>query len=115
MENSYSHEVKVHKQDLKLASNQDSDVKGYWNYVELLPSDRFLRVSARCRRYDDGSKDYNGRIFDKAGNSLSQILLGDGIKKVQTDKDGFIWTSYFDEGIFGNFGWDDDPIGRFGL
>jgi hypothetical protein len=42
------------------------------------------------------------------------MLLGDGIETVQTTSRGVIWTSYFDEGVFGNFGWRD-PVGSSGL
>jgi hypothetical protein len=45
---------------------------------------------------------------------VREILLGDGIATVQATSEGVIWTSYFDEGVFGNFGWQD-PIGASGL
>jgi hypothetical protein len=41
-------------------------------------------------------------------------VVGDGIEHVQTTRRGQVWTGYFDEGIFGNFGWRD-PIGAKGL
>lgn len=41
-------------------------------------------------------------------------MLGDGIQSVQATSNGIIWTSFFDEGIFGNFGWND-PVGACGL
>ena len=37
-----------------------------------------------------------------------------GIEDVQVTESGIIWTSYFDEGVFGNRGWND-PIGKNGL
>jgi hypothetical protein len=43
-----------------------------------------------------------------------EILLGGGIKGTQATASGVIWSSYFDEGIFGNYGWHD-PIGASGL
>jgi hypothetical protein len=45
-------------------------------------------------------------------------LLGDGIENVFVDDRGRIWVSYFDEGIFGNFGWGHPgpaPIGSAGV
>ena len=40
--------------------------------------------------------------------------MGDGIQGVAVTPEGLIWTSYFDEGVFGNFGWSD-PLGCNGL
>ena len=40
--------------------------------------------------------------------------MGDGIQSVFVRPDNTIATSYFDEGVFGNYGWDD-PIGSVGL
>ncbi|CAI7663265.1 unnamed protein product [Penicillium discolor] len=62
-----------------------------YHYVQPL-HDHLLLVGARCTYY---------------GN-------GDGIQSVQVTANGTIWTSYFDEGIFGNYGWSD-PIGSCGL
>lgn len=56
----------------------------------------------------------NGKLFDLDGVLLKEILLGDGIQSLQVSKSGTIWTSYFDEGVFGNYGWDH-PIGAPGL
>ncbi|CAM4934622.1 unnamed protein product [Rotaria socialis] len=102
VESSYSCEVKISKDDLKYECS--------WTHVDTLPNDRFLVVACRCTRYSDGSTDFNGRIFDKTGNLLRQLLLGDGIEDIKTDKDGFIWASYFDEGIFGHFDWNHPEI-----
>jgi hypothetical protein len=45
--------------------------------------------------------------------------LGDGLQHVQVAADGTIWTGYFDEGIFGNFGWGapdgPTPLGAAGI
>lgn len=45
---------------------------------------------------------------------LSQLCLGDGIQNCIVKSDNTIITSYFDEGIFGNYGWND-PLGACGL
>jgi hypothetical protein len=46
-------------------------------------------------------------------------MLGDGIQYVQADKRGNIWVGYFDEGVYGNFGWggagNAAPVGAAGL
>ena len=45
-------------------------------------------------------------------------MFGDGIQHVTATRSGSCWVGYFDEGIFGNFGWGGPgpaPIGRFGI
>jgi hypothetical protein len=69
-----------------------------------------------CRSYYRGPDDFekNGRVYSREGKFDREILLGDGIQSVQTTSEGIIWTSFFDEGIFGNYGWDN-PVGASGL
>jgi hypothetical protein len=82
--------------------------------IQPLPNEELLLVC--CRSYFRGPKDYdlNGRIYSTKGEFLREILLGDGIAQVQSTTRGEIWTSYFDEGIFGNYGWVS-PVGACGL
>lgn len=40
--------------------------------------------------------------------------MGDGIGNLAVTPEGTIWTGYFDEGVFGNFGWSQ-PLGSSGL
>lgn len=82
--------------------------------VQLLQNEETLVVSPRCRRFSDGKHEMNGRVYDKNGNLIREFLLGDGIESVQTDREGRIWVSYFDEGVIGNYGWSR-PIGNAGL
>ena len=90
--------------------------KQKWNYHFLQPlgEEYLLLVCARSINYGDGRVDDNARVFDRQGNFIRSFCLGDGIEHLYTTGNGKIWTGYFDEGIFGNFGWDD-PIGRDGL
>ena len=76
--------------------------------------DELLLVCARS--YYKGPDDFekNGRVYARNGKFVREILLGDGIKSVQTTEDGVIWTSYFDEGVFGNYGWHN-PVRAAGL
>ena len=39
------------------------------------------------------------------GTGAHGANVDDGIASVQTTSDGCIWTSYYDEGVFGNNGW----------
>ena len=44
--------------------------------------------------------------------------MGDGIQHLQVAPDGTIWAGYFDEGVFGNFGWGSPgpaPLGAGGI
>lgn len=87
-----------------------------WNYhyIQLLGEDQLLLVCARAIKYENGEVDENARIFDTRGNFVRSFCLGDGIEQISASADKKIWTGYFDEGVFGNYGWDD-PIGKHGL
>ncbi len=82
--------------------------------VQLLPQNRVLLICARSEYRSANDFDKNGRIYSDEGVFLDEILLGDGIQDTQVTREGEIWTSYFDEGVFGNKGWDQ-PIGSSGL
>src|SRR5262245_53686623 len=85
-----------------------------FHYVQPMPDGNLLLVCARS--YFRGMRDFdrNARLVSPDGRAVSDFLLGDGIQDVQTDATGVIWTSYFDEGIFGNYGWKS-PVGAAGL
>lgn len=85
-----------------------------FSFVQPLPENEILLVGARSRRYTDGTYDLNAHVYGENGDFRRAFLLGDGIADVQVTSDGRIWTSYFDEGVYGNFGWDV-PIGASGL
>ncbi len=86
-----------------------------WNphHVRPLPAGHWLLVCGRCRRFPDGTTDLNARVVDSSGSLVREFVLGDGIADVQTTRSGDIVVSYFDEGIFGNFGWSE-PMGASG-
>lgn len=85
--------------------------------IEVLPDGEILVVASRCFRNPDGSHEMNGKIYGPDGRQKREFLLGDGINHVQTDAEGHIWVGYFDEGVFGNFGWQyaGGPFGAAGL
>lgn len=86
-----------------------------FNIHDIQPvGEELLLVCARCRYRGPGDADRNGRVYNRDGQLTRELLLGDGIKGVQATTGGVVWTSYFDEGIFGNFGWEQ-PIGSSGL
>jgi hypothetical protein len=86
--------------------------------VQPLPSGRFLVVGARSRWRRDGP-DRNAVIYGSDGHVVAEAVLGDGIEHVFATSDGHIWAGYFDEGVYGNFGWgtpdSDAPVGACGL
>ncbi len=84
-----------------------------FHLIQPLGNDLLL-ACARSRYRGPGDFDKNGRVYSRTGVLLREFLLGDGIQGMQTTDDGTIWTSFFDEGVFGNFGWDN-PIGAHGL
>ncbi|MEV6866947.1 hypothetical protein AB0M44_38895 [Streptosporangium subroseum] len=87
-------------------------------HVQPLPEGGVLLVGSRCR-WRDGAAESNAAIYDADGELVRVGVLGDGIEDVQTTSSGEIWASYFDEGVYGNFGWggpgSPEPIGSPGL
>ncbi|MET8093106.1 hypothetical protein [Micromonospora sp. NPDC005220] len=86
--------------------------------LQPLPHGRVLVVGARCRWRPDGP-DHNAVIYDGDGNVEVEATLGDGIEHIFTTTSGEVWVGYFDEGVYGNYGWGNSdtppPIGATGL
>lgn len=86
--------------------------------VQPLPDGQVLAVGARAQWRQDGPE-RNAIISSAAGTALAAETLGDGIAHVFTTDTGHVWVVYFDEGVFGNYGWglaeDREPIGSCGL
>lgn len=86
-----------------------------FNIHDIQPvGDELLLVCARSRWRSANEFDRNGRVYGQDGIFRREILLGDGIQTIQCTRTGQIWTSYFDEGVFGNYGWRN-PVGASGL
>jgi hypothetical protein len=86
--------------------------------VQVLPDHRVLVVAARCRWRPDGP-DRNAIIYDTDGRLVAEGTVGDGVQHVLVSRSGHIWVGYFDEGVYGNYGWGDagapSPVGAPGL
>ena len=86
--------------------------------VQPMPGGRFLVAGARCRWRSDGP-DRNAVTYDSDGQVVSEHVLGDGIAHVLATSTGQVWVGYFDEGIYGNYGWgradSQEPIGAYGI
>ncbi len=78
-----------------------------------LANGEILLVGGRCE-FRDGNPEQNATVYDGNGHAQRQFVLGDGIQHTQTTEEGLIWVSYFDEGVFGNYGWAQ-PMGAAGL
>jgi hypothetical protein len=86
--------------------------------VQPMPGNRFLVVAARSRWRRDGP-DRNAVLCAAHGQVISEHVLGDGIAHVLATSTGQVWAGYFDEGIFGNYGWGKpgtaEPVGASGI
>ncbi|MGW1994978.1 hypothetical protein [Embleya sp. NPDC001921] len=86
--------------------------------VQPLPEGRILVVGARARWHPDGP-DRNAIVHDGDGRVVAETTLGDGIRHVLATPAGDLWVAYFDEGVFGNYGWGapdgPEPVGWPGL
>ncbi|MBB5203547.1 hypothetical protein HNQ51_000840 [Inhella inkyongensis] len=82
--------------------------------VQPLGTDEILLACGRSCYRGPNDFEINGRVYSRDGRFLRAILLGDGIQNLQATRRGALWVAYFDEGIFGNFGWRE-PVGAAGL
>ncbi|WP_143202543.1 hypothetical protein [Amycolatopsis sp. CB00013] len=86
--------------------------------VQSLPNGHVLVVGARSKWRPEGA-DRNAIVYDSAGVVVAEHTVGDGIEHVQATPRGEIWVGYFDEGIYGNYGWGEPdgepPMGACGL
>lgn len=81
--------------------------------VDLFSDGTLLIVQSRCLKKGKYIEK-NAQRYHPNGQLVKEFSLGDGIENVQIDDTDTIWVSYFDEGIFGNFGWEH-PMGSDGL
>ncbi|MFD9894088.1 hypothetical protein ACFWY9_32465 [Amycolatopsis sp. NPDC059027] len=109
--------VTVHTPDMAIAARIRSLSVAYPT-VQPLPDGQVLVVGSRCRWRPEGP-DRNAIVYDSDGAVVFGETVGDGIQHVQTTRRGETWVGYFDEGIYGNFGWGDSegrpPLGASGL
>ncbi len=87
-------------------------LKANYHFVQPLGT-AFLLLGSRTH-YAEPEPEKNALVISKDGTALYEMCLGDGIQDCIVTKKDEILTSYFDEGIFGNYGWDN-PIGACGV
>jgi hypothetical protein len=86
------------------------------SFVQPYPGGLLL-AGARCYWRPEGSEK-NARVVDGNGRVERAFTIGDGVQDVRATPEGDLWVSYFDEGVFGNYGWrppGPEPIGAPGL
>jgi hypothetical protein len=58
-------------------------------------------------------------LYGADGQVVSKHVLGDGIGHMLATRAGEVWAGYFDEGIYGNYGWGraetEEPVGAYGI
>jgi hypothetical protein len=86
-----------------LQQTELQEVESAFPFIQPLPGGEILVVGCRCH-YGKGNPEKNASVYGPDGKLRRQFVLGDGIHSVQATRGGTIWVSYFDEGVFGNFG-----------
>ncbi|HWO95265.1 MAG TPA: hypothetical protein VNM45_02770 [Bacillus sp. (in: firmicutes)] len=81
--------------------------------VDLFSDGTILIVQSRCLK-DGQCIEQNARRYNRNGQLIEAFTLGDGIEHAQIDEKDTIWVGYFDEGVFGNLGWNH-PLGSDGV
>jgi hypothetical protein len=57
-------------------------------------------------------------VLNPDGSVARRAVLGDGIGHVLATESGKVWVGYFDEGVYGNYGWGNpgpEPVGAPGI
>ncbi len=87
-------------------------------HIQPMPAGGLLLVGARCRWRPEGAE-RNAIHIDADGDTIREATLGDGIEDIKVTLSGEVWVGYFDEGIYGNYGWgrpgSPEPIGASGI
>lgn len=74
-------------------------------YVDKFSDGGCVLVGARSSWRSKDDFDLNGALIERGAKTAKRVCFGDGIEDVGVDDADRIWISYFDEGVFGNFGW----------
>ncbi|KOU21570.1 hypothetical protein ADK51_22470 [Streptomyces sp. WM6368] len=82
-------------------------------HLALLSWSRFLLASYRTCRDGTGTWESNAIVYSPGGYPISHICIGDDIDYIITDRDGGIWTSHGDEGIYGSHPASSEGLARW--
>jgi len=87
-------------------------LRGNYHYVQPI-GEHLLLVGARAHNTSP-VPEQNAVVISRQGKIQYELCLGDGINDCIVNCNNEIITSYFDEGVLGNYGWRK-PIGRNGI
>ncbi len=73
---------------------------------DIFNDGRVVIAGGRTQWRSKDDYDLNGLIFDPSNGERIRFLAGDGIANLSIDNNSRIFISYFDEGVFGNNGWN---------
>ncbi len=121
--NIFEYRILLFNHNYKYVESVEIDVKNKkMHYLRVLNNKKYFVVNARCKYYHNVGIENNARLFDEFGTEIRKFALGDGIQDIREWKDGLLMVSYYDEGIFGNYGWGKVyneehiyPLGRSGI
>ncbi|NTJ36354.1 hypothetical protein G6K86_32670 [Agrobacterium rhizogenes] len=71
-----------------------------------MPNHGVLAANGLCQWFDGEAPGLNAHLFDANGKVLESFHAGSSITDIQVGSEERIWISYFDEGVFGNHGWN---------
>lgn len=74
--------------------------------IAPMHDNRIVVVDALCPWEPNKAPRHNAFVLDMSGTCLHSFHGGSSIMDVQCDTKNRIWVSYFDEGVFGNHGWN---------
>ena len=75
------------------------------HYADRFSDGRLVLAYERTSRRSSTDFELNGVIYDPQSSQTTYFLAGDGIASLAIDAKDQIWISYYDEGVFGNYGW----------
>lgn len=82
--------------------------------LDMFSDGSLLLASSFCWRKDDCVQK-NARRYSTSGACLDEFMIGTGLSGLAIDDEDTIWVGYHEEGVYGNHGWDDNPVGSAGL
>jgi len=85
---------------LQIGSGPTFALNEPWAVFDQFVDGRWIVAAPRT----DGGP--NARVISEPGDLLAELHIGDGIEHLKVDDNDLIWVGWFDEGVFGNDGWE---------
>ena len=87
-----------------------TDIDFTFPVFDVFPDRRVLIAASRCAWGMGDKYLLNGLIYDPKTGERTLFLAGDGIESLAINSKSHIFISYYDEGVFGNNGWEGQGI-----